>query len=155
MSPPAARGAASWLERYRRLKVPFWRRVGMHVEEASPGEAVIRVPYDDGLLNANGVVHGGVVFAAADSAIAIALLGLIENRAPIATIELKINFLRPVDGEDLVARARIVHRGRRTAVGEATVFDGSGRAVARALATYAIASAARARKRTRPSPRGA
>jgi len=78
-----------------------------------------------------------------------------KTTPPIATIELKINFLRPVDGEDLVARARILHRGRRTAVGEATVFDGSGRAVARALATYAIASAARARKRTRPSPRGA
>lgn len=154
MSPPARR-TPSWLERYRRLKVPFWQRVGMHVEEASPGEAAVRVPYDAGLLNANGVVHGGVVFAAADSAIAIALLGLIENRAPIATIELKINFLRPVDGEDVVARARILHRGRRTAVGEATVFDGTGRAVARALATYAIASAAGARRRKRPSRQGA
>ncbi len=149
MTAPADRRAASWLSRYRSLKVPFWKRVGMRVEEAAPGEAAIRVPYDAGLLNANGVVHGGVIFAAADSAIAIALLGLIENRAPIATIELKINFLRPVDGEDLFARARILHCGRRIAVGDATVFDGSGRTVARALATYAIAAAPSARKTTR------
>lgn len=151
MTAPPPRRTASWLARYRSLKVPFWKRVGMRVEEASPGEAAVRVPYDAGLRNANGVVHGGVVFAAADSAIAIALLGLIENRAPIATIELKINFLRPVDGEDLLARARIIHCGRRTAVGEATVFDGSGRAVARALATYAIASAPS--RRPPPAPR--
>jgi acyl-CoA thioesterase len=111
----------------------------MEVQEARPGRAWVRVPFAARLLNANGVVHGGAVFAAADAAVAVALLGLLEAGARTATLEMKINFLKPVDGSDMVAEAAIVHKGAKTAVGDVTVRDGSGAVVAKALATYAIA----------------
>jgi acyl-CoA thioesterase len=119
-------------------RIPFWVTLGMEITRAEPGYAKVRVPFGSHLLNANGVLHGGVVFTAGDAAVAVALLGLLEPGARIATLEMKINFLKPVESSEILAEAAIVHRGRKTAVGEVTVRDASGTIVAKALATYAI-----------------
>jgi acyl-CoA thioesterase len=128
-----------FLEKQLRGLIPFWVTLGMEVLEARPGQARVRVRFDARLVNANGVVHGGAVFAAADAAVAVALLGLLDAGMRTATLEMKINFLKPVDGADIIAEAAIIHKGGKTAVGEVTVRDGSGAIVAKALGTYAIA----------------
>jgi acyl-CoA thioesterase len=120
------------------MNIPFWSTIGMEVLETSLGAATLRIRYANGLLNSNGTVHGGAVFSAADAAVAVALLSLLKGGVRIATVEMKINFIRAVEKEDVIAEARILHRGRRTAVGEATVYDGAGRLAAKGLATYAI-----------------
>lgn len=121
-------------------RIPFWVTLGMEIIQAEPGVARVRVPFGPHLLNANGVLHGGVLFTAGDAALAVALLGLLEPGARIATLEMKINFLKPVASSEIIAEAAIVHRSRKTAVGEVTVRDGFGTIVAKALATYAIAT---------------
>jgi uncharacterized protein (TIGR00369 family) len=126
------------LRNFLRLNIPYWSTIGMEVLETAIGTATVRVRYGSGLLNSNGVVHGGVVFSAADAAIAVALLSLLKGGERIATIEMKINFVRAVEEEDVMAEARILHRGSRTAVGEATVCDSAGKLVAKGLATYSI-----------------
>ena len=83
-------------------------------------------------------MHGGAVFAAADAATGVAAMGLLAWDETLTTIEMKINFIRPVPDSEIVAEAVILHRGRSTAVGEAEVKDTEGRLVAKALATYAI-----------------
>lgn len=135
---PAAPKPSVPLRNFLRLNIPYWRTIGMEVLETELGTATVRVRYHRGLLNSNGVVHGGVVFSAADAAIAVALLSLLKGGERIATIEMKINFVWAVKQEDVIAEARILHRGSRTAVGEATVHDGAGRLAAKGLATYAI-----------------
>jgi len=120
-------------------RIPFWVTLGMEIVEVRPGFARVRVPCGAHLLNANGVLHGGVVFTAGDAAVAVALLGLLDAGTRIATLEMKINFLKPVDRAEIIAEAAIVHRGGKTAVGDVTVRDVSGAIVAKALATYAIA----------------
>lgn len=126
------------LQNFLSLDIPYWSTIGMEVLTADLGAATVRVRYGTGLLNSNRVVHGGVIFSAADAAIAVALLSVLKADDRIATIEMKINFVRAVEKEDVIAEARILHRGSRTAVGEATVHDGAGDLVAKALATYAI-----------------
>jgi acyl-CoA thioesterase len=135
---PAAPKPSVPLRNFLRLNIPYWTTIGMEVLETELDTATVRVRYHRGLLNSNGVVHGGVVFSAADAAIAVALLSLLKGGERIATIEMKINFVRAVKQEDVIAEARILHRGSRTAVGEATVHDGAGRLAAKGLATYAI-----------------
>ena len=135
---PAAPKRSVPLRNFLRLNIPYWTTIGMEVLETELGTATVRVRYHRGLLNSNGVVHGGAVFSAADAAIAVALLSLLKGGERIATIEMKINFVRAVKQEDVIAEARILHRGSRTAVGEATVHDGAGRLAAKGLATYAI-----------------
>ena len=83
-------------------------------------------------------MHGGAVFSAADVATAVALRSLLADGERTATIEFKINFIKPVTEFDIVAEALILHRGRHTAVGDVTVTDAAGNLVAKALTTYAI-----------------
>ena len=127
-----------FLQKQAQGRIPLWTTLGMEVREAQPGRAWVRVPFNTGLLNANGVLHGGVVFAAGDAAVAVALLGLVEAGTRVSTLEMKINFLKPVDGTEIIAEAAIIHKGGKTAVGDVTVRDGAGAIVAKALATYAI-----------------
>jgi len=143
------------LRNFLKLDIPYWSTIGMEVLDAIPGGATVRVRYGRGLLNSNGVVHGGVVFSAADAAAAVALLGLLEDGERIATTEMKINFIKAVKARDVLAEAHILHRGSHTAVGDVTVRDSDGNLVARALATYAIAKHARRKDpRSRRKGRG-
>src|SRR5512137_1722106 len=118
--------------------IPFWSTIGMEVVESAPGMGRVRIRFSRGLINSNGVVHGGVLSSAADAATAVALLSLMEAGERMATTEMKINFIQPVQGCDVIAEAHILHRGGHTAVGDVTVRDSAGNLVAKALATYAI-----------------
>jgi uncharacterized protein (TIGR00369 family) len=117
---------------------PFWGVIGMQLVEVKKGWACVRVPFRNRLTNSNGVLHGGVLFAAADSATGAALISLAQKEQTVATIELKISYLQPVAGLDIFAEATIIQKGSRTAVSEVCVRDAAGNLVAKALGTYAI-----------------
>jgi acyl-CoA thioesterase len=119
-------------------KIPFWSTIGIEVVDAASGWARVRVRFSQHLINANGVMHGGAVFSAADVATAVALRSLLAEGERTATTEFKINFIKPVAESDIIAEATILHRGRHTAVGDVTVTDAAGNLVAKALTTYAI-----------------
>ena len=120
-------------------KIPFWSTIGMEVLDATSGWARVRVRFSQHLINANGVMHGGAVFSAADAATAAALRSLLAEGERTATTEFKINFIKPVAESDIIAEATILHRGSsHTAVGDVTVTDAAGNLVAKALTTYAI-----------------
>jgi acyl-CoA thioesterase len=110
----------------------------MEVVDAKSGRARVRVRFNPCLINANGVMHGGAVFSAADAATAVALRSLLAEGERMATSEFKINFIKPVAEFDIIAEALIIHRGRHTAVGDVTVTDAAGNLVAKALTTYVI-----------------
>lgn len=86
----------------------------------SEGKAELEVPIREELLQQNGFVHGGVIGYAADNALGFAG-GSILGPA-VLTSEYKINYLRPASGETLVARASVVHAGKRQAVCRCDVF---------------------------------
>jgi acyl-CoA thioesterase len=119
-------------------RIPFWGFFGMRVEDVRKGWARLTLSFRPEMANANGVAHGAVAFALADSAIGTALVGLLAPGERISTVEMKINYTRPFSGGELAAEARIAHKGSQTAVGEAEVRDSRGHLVAKALATYAV-----------------
>jgi uncharacterized protein (TIGR00369 family) len=127
-----------FLLRVANRKIPFWSTIGMEVVDTKAGWARVRVRFSQHLINANGMMHGGVVFSAADAAAAVAVRSLLAEGERTATTELKINFIKPVAEFDIVAEATILHRGRNTAIGDVTVTDAAGNLVAKALTTYAI-----------------
>jgi acyl-CoA thioesterase len=117
--------------------------LGMQIETAQEGIGTVRIHVDPRLMHPQQVVHGGVIFTLADTAMSTALMSVIPPYTRFSTIEAKINFMRPVRSGELMAEGHIVHRGRSTAVLEATVYniDGEERqAVARALGTFNISS---------------
>jgi uncharacterized protein (TIGR00369 family) len=92
------------------------------------------------LLQQNGFVHGGVLCYLADNALTYA--GGLALGTRVVTAEFKINYVRPALGSLVVARAAVVHAGKRQAVCRCDVFvdaDGGERLVATALGTIAVA----------------
>jgi uncharacterized protein (TIGR00369 family) len=117
---------------------PFWSLLGMELVDVKKGWAKIRLPFDRKLTNANGVVHGGAIFAPADSAVGIALIGLVDKDEFISTVEMKINYLKPFESGEISIEGRIIHKGANTAIGDAEVKDAQGNLIAKSIATYII-----------------
>ena len=117
---------------------PFWSLLGMELVDVKKGWAQVRLPFDKKLTNAIGLVHGGAIFTPADSAVGMALVGMISRNENISTLEMKINYLKPVKKGDIIAAAKIVHKGAQTAIGDVEVRDVNDVLIAKGLATYAI-----------------
>jgi len=118
--------------------VPFWKLLGMEVVDVKKGWAIVRLPYTDKLAQPDGVAHGGAIFSPADAAVAVALLGLIDKGETLLTIEMKINYIKAVREGDIIAEAKIIHKGGKTAIGDVEVRNSEGDLIAKCLATYMI-----------------
>ena len=87
------------------------------------------------LLNFSGVLHGGVTATLADVAVGQALT---KRGRKSTTVEMKINYLRPVTGRKVTARSHLLRVGKTLCTARVDVFDGRRRQVAIALVTYMI-----------------
>ena len=106
----------------------------------SKGYAEIILPYRNELCNFSGTVHGGFIASIVDSAGGIALMTLSDVEKLVSTVELKLNFFKPVQ-QDIRACANILHKGGTLGVGHIEVkFDSDDTLVAVGTATYFIKS---------------
>ncbi len=120
----------------------FFQLLGMHIEITEPGTGKVHITVDERLMHPQMIVHGGVIFTLADTAMSMALLSLLPVGTRISTIEAKINYLLPVRAGELLAEAIIVQQGRSIAVLEANVCnvqENERKAIARILGTFHIA----------------
>ena len=124
---------------YDQLKNPFAELVGfaLRVGQRGSGTSAAAVDVRPDLLNPNGVVHGGVLFTLADTAMGAALYTTLAPGENCATIEIKIHFLQPVTKGKSRCVTRLVHRGSRIAVLESHLSVGRVQ-VAQALGTFTI-----------------
>ena len=116
--------------------------LGMHILTAESGVGRVSIQINERLMHPQQIVHGGVIFTLADTAMSMALISVLPVGTPFGTIEAKINFMLPVYKGDLLAEGKVVHKGRSTAVLEATVFniiEGEQHAIAGVLGTFNIA----------------
>jgi uncharacterized protein (TIGR00369 family) len=109
--------------------------LGARIAEAEPGRVVLELPVGPQHRHGEGVVQGGVITQIADAAMGITLATLQEDGMWNTTIELKINFLRPVIEGRLRAIGRVVEMKQTLMFSEADVIDEKGRLVARASST--------------------
>jgi len=123
----------------RRLRASNTTRwFGFELEAAEPARAVVVLRVRRHHRQVHGVVHGGVIAALADTTAALAVYMALPRGTPLATIEMKINFLEPVAGGTVTAEGRMLRRGRNFAVAECDVRDHNGGLAAKALLTFAI-----------------
>ena len=107
--------------------------LGMQIVKAQAGVGQVSIRVDDRLMHPQQMVHGGVIFTIADTAMSMALISVIPQGSRFGTIEAKINFMLPVRSGELLAEGSVVHHGRSTAVVEATVYITYSRASSRLL----------------------
>lgn len=105
-------------------KPRFIHHVGMQIDEASQGRSRCSLELRDFHLNTSGVVHGGVLFTLADTAMGAALFSTLEPDELCATIEIKIGYFKPVTEGALVCTAVLVNKGKSIASLEASVLQG-------------------------------
>jgi acyl-CoA thioesterase len=115
------------------------RLFGFELESAEPGRVVLRMRVRRRHLQVLGVVHGGILAALADTAAGIAAFTVAPRGSRVVTIEMKINFLEPVQKGTLFAEARVLRRGRTTVVAECDVRDARRVLVGKALMTFSSA----------------
>jgi uncharacterized protein (TIGR00369 family) len=132
---------STMLENARRIiagdlpSAPFPAMVGMKLTAVEPGRARMEVIVDARHANPMGTLHGGVPCTLADSAMGLAYASTLAEGESFTTLELKINFLRPVWSGRLVAEGTVVQRGRTVGLAECSVTDEQGRLIARASST--------------------
>lgn len=114
--------------------------LGMTMEEVEAGRVVFALTPRPELGNPLGTVHGGMITTLLDSAMGCAVHSVLPPGAGYTTVELKVNFVRPILLDDGPVRAEgtIIHVGGRLATAEGRVLDDQGRLVAHATTTCMI-----------------
>lgn len=111
---------------------------GFELEAAEAGRAVLKMQVRSRHKQVHGVVHGGILASLADTAGAIAAYTTVARGTHLATVELKINYLEPVDRGSILAEARVLRRGRNFIIADCEIKDGDKKLAAKALMTFAI-----------------
>jgi uncharacterized protein (TIGR00369 family) len=127
----------------RRIRTSFARQglntaIGATLGRVSAGGVEIEVPFSESVSQQHGFFHGGVMGAIGDSACGYAAMTLTPPGTEVLTIEYKVNFLSPGQGDRLVARGRVTKPGRTVTVCSGDVFavsEGVERLVATMLVT--------------------
>jgi acyl-CoA thioesterase len=104
------------------------RSLGIGIEEVRPGFARLRMTVRADMVNGHGMCHGGLIFALADSAFAVACNTY--NAITVAAAA-SIDFLAPVHaGDELTAEARELWRSKRSGIYEISVSNQRGDTIA-------------------------
>lgn len=111
---------------------PIRHLMGIHPIEAGDGTCTFVMPASPWLASPQPYLYGGAIALLADSALTGAVMTLCPPGGSFASLDLKVNYLRPVlpDGGLLRATASVVHRGRTMTVANAELFNAEGKRIA-------------------------
>ena len=114
---------------------PIATLIGFTITAVEPGRSSIDFEATPRHANPMGTLHGGVLCDVADAAMGIAYASTLEEGETFTTLELKINFLRPIRTARLRAVGEVVSRGRTIGLVTCDVRDEEERLVAHASST--------------------
>jgi len=114
--------------------------LGLRLDSVRRGRVAFSIVADEIHENPMGTMHGGIIAALVDSAMACAVFSMLPAGATFTTVELKTNYVRPVVQTTGVVRAegRVVHLGQQIATAEASVVDEHGVLYAHASSTCLV-----------------
>src|SRR5437773_240662 len=135
MSVQQASGKADFRERAKTNDVPVARLIGFEANEIHDGRAIVTLAAGPQHANPMGTLHGGILCDIADAAMGMAFASTLAPEESFTTIELKINFFRPVWEAALKADGKVVRRGNSLGYVECEITDDRGRLVAKAAST--------------------
>lgn len=122
--------------------------MGLKGKFISEDEYEFRIPITPFMMNRAGMVHGGITATLADSTIG----SLINQRLPsgyigAVTNELKINYLKPGLGKELISRAKLVHMGSTLAMATCMITNEKDSLISHATASFYMIKAKKSDKR--------
>jgi uncharacterized protein (TIGR00369 family) len=109
--------------------------IGFRLTSIEPGQAIFEYEAAEGHANPMGTLHGGILCTIADSAMGMAYASRLEAGESFTTLEMKINFLKPVWQARLRAIGRVIKNGRSIGLVECDILDEQDALVAHATST--------------------
>jgi uncharacterized protein (TIGR00369 family) len=132
---------ANWFERIQQLArgevapPPIGQLLGFEVTSVESGRVVVELAADERFANPMGTLHGGVLCDIADAAMGMAYASRLADGESFTTLELKINFLKPVWRARLRAVGTVIKMGRTIGLVECEIFDETPTLIAKVSST--------------------
>lgn len=119
---------------------PIFAMMNMQVAEVVEGRVAFAIEPAEYHYNPIGSVHGGVAATMLDSAMACAVHSMLPARAGYTTLEIKVNYVRPMtrDTGPIRAEGTVIHLGGKVATAEGRITDATGKLYAHATTTCLI-----------------
>src|SRR5258708_8422868 len=138
MSAQGIPSKADFGERARVNDIPVARLIGVEAKEIADGRATVMLAAGPQHANPMGTLHGGILCDIADAAMGMAFASTLAPEESFTTVELKINFFRPIWQAQLRADGRVVRRGRSLGYVECEISDERGQLIAKAASTCMV-----------------
>ena len=119
-------------------KSPYFLLLSMKIKDLEWGTAILEVDLEEKHLQPFGYVHGGVIASVMDAAAFWAVFPQVKEGMGLTTVEIKVNYLAPVQKGKLIAKGRCIKIGRTLALGEAYINGSEGNLLAHGTATMMI-----------------
>jgi uncharacterized protein (TIGR00369 family) len=126
--------------------VPHNKILGFSIVEANrdPSFVIARLPFDERLVGHpdSGILHGGAITALLDACSGAAVFAALTRFVPIATLDLRIDYLRPADaGREVIARATCYKMTNNVAFTRAVAYhDSESDPIASSVGTFMIST---------------
>lgn len=117
---------------------PYFSLLSMKLIDLEWGMAVLEVDLSEKHLQPFGYVHGGVIASVMDAAAFWAVFPQIKDGLGLTTVEIKVNYLAPVQKGKLIAKGQSIKTGKTLALGEASIYGVEGNLLAHGTATMMI-----------------
>ena len=117
---------------------PYFSLLSMKIKDLEWGTAVLEVDLDEKHLQPFGYVHGGVMASVMDAAAFWAVFPQVKDGMGLTTVEIKVNYLAPVQKGKLVVKGKCIKIGRTLALGEAYISGAEGNLISHGTATMMI-----------------
>jgi uncharacterized protein (TIGR00369 family) len=120
--------------------IPMADHLGFRIVEAEPGRVVVAGRPDERCYNLMGSAHGGWAAAFLDTCMALAAMSTLDEDNRHTTLDIRINYLRPLTMEmgEVRGEGRLLQGGRRVAYCEGRLLDGEGKLVAHGTSSCLI-----------------
>ena len=124
----------------RHANLPIGEHLGFRVAAVEKGKVALVGRPDERSFNYLNSVHGGWTAAILDTAMALSSLSLLDADQIFTTLDIRINYLRPITLEtgEVRAEGRVIQGGRKVAYCEANLLDGAGKLLAHGTGTCLI-----------------
>ena len=119
---------------------PWVRATGITTDSVGTDTVTMRIPFSDQLCRMGGIMSGQTLVAGADTAMVLALAASMGGlKKPVTTVDLTINYMRPIMKADAILVAKVLRLGRTLAFCTTDIAEaGSGKPSAFATGTFAI-----------------
>jgi acyl-CoA thioesterase len=116
---------------------PYADLIGLKIDEQKDGYCKCSIESAEKLFNPHNVIHGAVIYSLVDTGMGAALYPSLNAGEICATIEIKINYYKPVKSGTITCVTDVINRGKTVANLESSIYNGK-TLVAKANGNYSI-----------------